>query len=265
MYQRKTVSSVFDFSIRIVLLTVLVLSGVGAVEANNIPIASTVALSGTVPTQEGVVIIANEEAEQYMVSEGAVDPRVYGVTAAQPPVVFSTGTNTVPVITEGVALVQVVSENGVIERGDLLVTSATEGAAMRAGEEDQNVFAVALETYDGGDEIGRIQADVGVANALAERNARESAREAAATEGDEEAEGKSSVFRGVIAAVLVIGALFFVLYSFRSAIIQGVTSVGRNPRARVPIMTLSVASIVFALLLCALIIFIAVAILILPL
>lgn len=265
MYQGKTVSSVFDFSVRVVLFSMLVLSGVHATKASNIPIASTVALSGVVPTQEGVVIIANEETEQYMVSESAADPRVYGVTAAQPPVVFSTGTNTVPVITEGVALVQVVSENGAIERGDLLVTSATMGAAMRAGEEDRDVFAVALEAYDDSGEIGRIQADVGIAKALAERSAREAAQEAAVSEGDEETEGKSSVFRGVIAAVLVIGALFFVLYSFRSAIIQGVTSVGRNPRARVPIMTLSVASIVFALLLCALIIFIAVAILILPL
>lgn len=231
--------------------------------ASNIPIASTVVLQGPVSADEGLVVIADEEQASYALSAEAVDPRVYGVIAAKPPVVFSTGTNTVPVIAEGVAIVQVTRENGPIARGDFLVTADTPGMAMRASDEDQYVFAVALESFDGETDTGRIQAEVGADKAQAARSA---AREAAAaSEGEGDPDKTTTIIRGAIAAVLAIGALFFVLYSFRSAIVQGVTSVGRNPRARIPIMTLSVANVLFALVLFAIIVFVAVAILVLPL
>jgi len=68
----------------------------------------------------------------------------------------------------------------------------------------------------------------------------------------------------VIAVVLVIGGLFFILYSFRSTIKAGVVSVGRNPRARSSIVALAIGNLTFALILCAAVVFIAVAILILP-
>lgn len=227
-----------------------------SVSASNIPIASTVELAGTELVEEGMVVVVLEEQVAYSVSSFADDPNVYGVTSKQPPVFFSTGTNTVPVISEGVAQVRVVSENGPIKRGELLVSASTPGSAMRAGDDDQHVFAIALEAYADTDSVGYIQAEIGVSKAQAER---------ASQQKDEETQTDTTLFRGATAAVLVIGALFFVLYSFRSAIVQGVTSVGRNPRARIPIMTLSVANVLFALVLCVLIIFIAVAILVLPL
>ena len=207
MYFRQKSNPVLQISIRMVICGVLFLGCALSVSATNIPIASTVALESAVPVAEGVVIVADEEESIYTVSSSAADSRVYGVTAELPPVVFSTGTNTVPVITEGVTMVQVTDENGSIERGDLLVSAHTSGAAMRAGDDDVYVFAVALESYDGVDSIGQIQAEIGKAKALALRESQIASRTSAETEGD--TENKLTLFRGVVAAVLVIGALFF--------------------------------------------------------
>jgi hypothetical protein len=166
------------------------------------------------------------------------------------------------VVTDGIALIQVVVSNGVIQRGDLLVTSSTTGAAMRAGKEYEHVFAVALENYEPEvtNQTGIIQADVSVERAML---ALEAKRQAEMNTKDEPA-SPVSIVRAVIAAMLVVGGLFFILYSFRSTIKAGVVSVGRNPRARGSIVALAVGNLTFALILCGVVVFIAVAILILP-
>lgn len=229
------------------------------VSAGALQIASTVTLEGSPEVTEGLVITAQDEDQTYTVSKNASDAQVFGVTAAKPSLVFTTEGHQVPVVTEGIAFVQVVTSNGVIQRGDLLVTSSTTGAAMRAGELDQHVFAIALETYENIGEVGVIQAEVGVEGAQGVRAMQ------AVLSSEDTSSLTPSVVRGAVAVVLVVGALFFILYSFRSTITQGVVSVGRNPRAQRSIVTLSFANIAFALVLCAVVIFIAIAILILPL
>lgn len=236
---------------------------VSVASANTIQVAPTVTLVDGSSASEGSVVVSRADAGVYELSQTVGEDSVFGVVHTKPAMVFSTGADEVPVITEGIALVQVTAANGPIARGDLLVTSSSTGVAMRAGPSDDLVFAVALEGFaeDADGVTGLIQADVGVDHAQAVLAAQ---REFDVSESADETEPFSFVRAGV-AIVLIVGALFFVLYSFRSAIGQGVVSVGRNPKARSSIVTLSFANIVFALILCAVIIFIAIAILILPL
>lgn len=245
-------------------LGVFLLSG-SSVHANTLAAAATVTLEGVSVISEGMVVVADEETQTYTLSAAPDDAQVYGVTAAQPPVVFATGENETPVVTEGIVFVQVSAEAGAIQRGDLLVSSSRPGVAMRAGDERQHVFAIALEAY-AEDADGLIQAEVGAARAQLLRAQKQELAAAALEESTEDAQEQPlSFIRGAVAVTLVVGALGFLLYSFRSLLTHGVVSVGRNPRARGSIMTFSVANILFALLLCAVVVFIAVAILVLPL
>jgi hypothetical protein len=124
------------------------------------------------------------------------------------------------------------------------------------------VFAIALEDYvpDATNETGFIQADVSVERAVLALEAKRQAEMST----EDESTSPVSIVRAVIAVVLVVGGLFFILYSFRSTIKAGVVSVGRNPRARSSIVALAIGNLTFALILCAVVVFIAVAILILP-
>lgn len=241
---------------------ILSLGAVFPVYAYSLPVASMVRLSGVSQVAEGMVIAAQEASEKYDLSNTLDEAQVYGVVAAQPPVVFATeGTNT-SIITEGVAFVQVNTDGGAIARGDLLVTSAQPGVAMKASDEHVHVFAIALEALQG--DQGVIQAEIGPERAQLLRTQK---REVSTARENEVATDpkKLSLIRATIAILLVIGALGFLLYSFRSLLTHGVISIGRNPRAKGSIITFSFANFVFALILSAAVVFIAVAVLVLPL
>jgi hypothetical protein len=237
---------------------------VSFVSASGLQVATTVTLQGVTEVVEGMVVVGDDQTQTYGLSQSAAQAQVFGVTAAKPSLVFVTDGNQVPVVTEGIALVRVSGGNGDIARGDVLITASSTGVAMRAGKDDQQVFAIALEPYAAGDAVGVIQAQISAEAARAVVALAQRAAELEAVE-EEAVSLAPSIARAVIATVLAVGGLFFVLYSFRSAIVHGVVSIGRNPRARRSIMTLSLANIIFAIVLCAVVIFVAVAVLILPL
>ncbi len=201
----------------------------------------------------GSVIRYDEDADVYQLSTGRSDPAVYGVTAERPTVVFVTGPTSVPVVQEGATEVLVSMENGAIERGDVLTTAHTRGQAMRADVDEPIVFAVALQDAS---EPGLVLAHIGSDRAQTVQEQR-----AAIT-----AEGGIivSTARAVLATILVLGAVGFLLYSFRSIMTTGVISIGRNPRARRSVLWVSVGSMILAIVLTVVVIFTAIGILILP-
>jgi len=252
---------VHSLLIRMLCICVLAVIPVQAL-ANTIQVAPTVSFVGADTVGEGVVVTVDDEQEQYSISNRSHDDGVYGVTAAQPALVFQTGEQEVPVVTDGITYVQVSAAGGQISRGDLLVTAAATGVARKAADDESYVFAIALENYqpDAAEQTGFIQADVSVQRAELALEARRQAQMSA----EDTSPDPVSIVRAIIAVVLVVGGLFFVLYSFRSTIKAGVVSVGRNPRARSSIVALTIGNLTFALVLCAVVVFIAVAILILP-
>lgn len=226
---------------------------------NTLPIASTLSVMGDT-TQQGTVVVFDEDSQTYVVATAYNDERVYGVVAQRPALLFTTASGTVPVQTEGMAYVRVVGSSTPIMRGDLLVTSNKEGMATRAYLGDEYVFAIALESYDS-TEDAVILSDVSIARA---REAR--AVKVAAVEAQQQEEDTLPVswLRGAIAATIAIGAIIFMLFSFRSIVNNGVVSVGRNPRAQTSIITFAFGTVLGVVLLGGLALFVAIAILILP-
>ncbi len=234
------------------------------------PVAMTLRVADAIP--EGGEIVAHDEVnESYVLSTAAREGQVYGVTAYRPALVFATGSGTVPVVTSGATQVRVTLSNGDIARGDLLVSSDIRGVAMHADISDDEVFAIALEDFrDVGDEIGIVIAEVGVEGARALQEKRRQIEKqnpisGTLTKDIKDGGGTVSFIRAGIATIIAVGGLFFILYSFRSTVAKGVVSIGRNPRARTSIMALAFGNIIFALVLCAVAIFVAIGVLILPL
>ena len=116
--------------------------------ATSLPLASTVPLVDEAALP-GSVIIYEEEADTFSDSRTINSDLVYGVVAVRPAIVLQTSSTSPTVITQGVTPLLVDTSGGVIKRGDLLITSRSNGVAMKA---DSNVhqypFAIALEPFD---------------------------------------------------------------------------------------------------------------------
>ena len=227
----------------------------GVVAQAEVPIASTVPLSEVASV--GTVITYDEATDTFAPSTNARDDSVYGVVNERPTLVFRTATTSVPVVTNGVSEVRVSEENGAISRGDVLTTAEGDGVAQRADRGDTAVFAVALQSSAGEE---RIAADISVERAKARQ-----AELRAAEREDEVGDGLVvSTARAVVAALVVLSGLGFLLYSYRSVLAGGVVSVGRNPRAKRTVMLVGVGSMLLAVVVSLVVIFIAVGILVLP-
>lgn len=249
----------------------------------SLPVALTVEVTGVSNVPSGTLIVYDELSRTYAVARGRELPNVAGVSVDSPPLVFLTASNTVPIVTEGSAYLFVNNSSGEVVRGDLLVSSASAGVAAKATEEEDDVFAIALEDAPRGQTVARVLVSFDPERAravLAQRRAQaEEEREAqeglfgllgGTTEDGEQAEEGlvKKIFdtyaRGVIAALIAIGSLFFIMYTFRSTVTNATLSVGRNPRAKNAIMTVSIGNILFALLIVGVALFVAIAILVLP-
>lgn len=229
----------------------------------SLPVATTLEVAWA-KSDGGEVVIYKESDSIYEVASTQKDARVFGVTALRPALVFSVGSGTVPVVTVGATRVRVNTENGPIARGDLLVSASAQGSAMRASLDDDAVFAVALEDHTAS-EPGMIIAEIGIEQARSLQESRRAIEKELTQVASSTEKTNISIARASIAAGIALSGLIFILYSFRSTIAKGVVSIGRNPRARTSIMALAFGNIIFALILCAFVIFIAVGVLVLPL
>lgn len=249
------------------IILVVVSWGSGGVvgHANDaLPIAVPVSVADGV-VAPGTVITYDEASDTYRTAPEPRSAQVYGVATDRPVMTMVNDGATTPVVTQGVALVRVTGD-APIARGDLLTTADTPGVATRAALDEPAVFAVALESYTPAVDEELILANVGVANAQSWQDTRQTlAAQANGETGSTTPEELSvSVTRIVIAVAVAIGAVGFVLFTFRSILTQGMTAIGRNPRARGAVMTMTVGSMLLVVFLAALVLLVAVAVLVLP-
>ena len=233
------------------------------VQANSvgtIPFATSVSLVGGETVPEGSVVVFEEVEERYRLSYGLGERGVVGVTSERPALLFEYATGTVPVVYLGSALVRVSVLNGDIERGDLLMAGSEEGVAVRAGLEDDAVFAVAANSVR---QDGTIVADINPERARAIQESRRRQAERLAMEMDTPAIAPN-VLRYSLSGLVVAVTLFFVFRTYSRGATAGVVSVGRNPRARRAVYLTMAYTIGLAILLSLVGLFIAAAILVLP-
>lgn len=227
-----------------------------------LPAAVSVSLAESV-VEPGAVVVFDDDEAVYRYSRGENIWYVYGVVYERPPLYFETATATVPVVTDGVARVRVAETNGPIERGDLLRVGTSRGVAERADREDDTVFAVALEAWTG-ESDSLVLSDVSVVRATALRDAQLIESDLARAEETGLTAGAiaATTARIVVALGIAVGSLAFILYTYRSIWVTGVTAVGRNPRARGAVLFMNITSSILILLLAAFVVIVALGVLV---
>ena len=229
---------------------------------SSLPMVTTITLAES-DIRTGAVVVYDDVIDQYRYGapEDVVD--WFGVVSDRPPLYIETATATVPVVVDGVTWVRAEETNGPIERGDLLRIGENTGAAERAVESDDIVFAVALGgAGDAGS--GLVLADVSVARAVALRDAQAIANDPTQAESERMSAGAiaATTARIVVALGIAVGSLAFILYTYRSIWVTGVTAVGRNPRARSAVMLMNIASSVIIVVLAVFMVIVALGVLV---
>lgn len=229
------------------------------------PVAVAIPITGP-EVAYGDLVAFDAENRIYILSQYPDDPRLYGVVQEDPPIVLYADPGDVPVVRSGVALVNVTLENGPIEPGDHIIASSIPGKGMRAEEASQNSIGTAREAFTG-EEAGSLA--VGSQSIAAGTIAVEiraglgagSADTVAGALGQFDCEPGSvtcnilqkinaapliTLTRYLIAAAVALGALYLAFHSFMTDAVNGVISVGRNPRAKATIQAMVVFNAVLA-------------------
>jgi hypothetical protein len=144
-------------------------------------------------------------------------------------------------------------------RGDLLTTSVDPGVAVVATTSTTHVFAIALAAPDATTSLVSAELNPDKAQALLK------ARQAAATTATEDQSTQPTVTRLIIAVLLVIGAITFLLLSFRSIVHSGVVSIGRNPRARLSVVYVTIGSMAMVIIIAGIVVLVALGVVVVPL
>jgi F0F1-type ATP synthase membrane subunit c/vacuolar-type H+-ATPase subunit K len=208
------------------------------------PIAVTVHVSGN-SLAWGDLIDYDNVHNIFTLSSTADDPNVYGVATENPPVVLVMPAGDVPVVRAGVALVNVTLENGAIRPGNPIVASSIAGKAMRAASSSAHIIGYANEAFDGlGSPGGLVRTgsgknvQSGTIAVLLSESLQSGTGVANATPIDDTCTPtiKCVPFglfvRYMLAGLVAFGSVYLAFKSFMTDAVNGVISVGRNPRAR---------------------------------
>lgn len=185
--------------------------------------------------QDGHIIATTEEGAA--LANIPYDGHVIGVVARDAAIIIS-GTdvdeeNGVPVVSNGRVFIQVASQAGPIERGDLLTTSTIPGVAVKAVESGY-VLGSALEDYDHEDpeHANLIAAELDLHYFNSKPTFPGSLTDIFKIALLSTDEGPSSIFKYIVAAIVAIGSFILAYMTFGRAAAKGVEALGRNPAAK---------------------------------
>lgn len=128
-----------------------------------IDVAEWIKYSGQKPVAGDVVIAVGDG--KVGLSSTSYDSKVVGIVSTAPHLVMGeeySGEDAIRLALIGRVPVNVSTENGAIQAGDLLTTANTSGYAMKATEKSVGIVGTALEDFDGGK--GQIMALIGVSS-----------------------------------------------------------------------------------------------------
>ena len=216
------------------------------------PVTIALPIVGTIVGYGDIIAYDNIQ-NNYILSQKADDSRVYGVAVKNPAIVLYDNATDVPVARSGRVLVNVTLENGPIAVGDGIVASSIPGKGMRATASSANIIGYARESFSAassstvlslkgtsvkaGTIIVELSETLGTSQPMQQTF---QAGQIQCTKGTIacsvlqkiDATPLVTLMRYVIAAVVILGSLYLAFRSFMANAINGVISVGRNPRAK---------------------------------
>lgn len=215
----------------------------------------------------GDLIAYDQENGVYILSQYVDDPRIYGVAVKNPPVIIFNDPADVPVMRTGSVLVNVTVENGPIAPGDGIIASSIAGKGMRAAQKGTHIVGYAREafsdtssttpltsggkTYSAGTIIVDLLESVSGASGTSTTIAFGQFECVEGSFGCNvlkkiDATPLVTLMRYVIAVTIALGSLYLAFRSFMTNSVNGVISVGRNPRAKGAIQAMVIFNAVLA-------------------
>lgn len=188
--------------------------------------------------KDGHIIVTTEGGAE--LSTVPYDGHVIGVVARDAAIIIS-GDDVdedqgVPVVSNGRVYVLVSSEQGPIQRGDLLTTSTIPGIAVKAVQSGY-VLGSALEDYDNSDPQaeGKIAAELDLHYFNSKPTFPGTLTDILKIALLSTDQAPSPLFKYIVAALVVIGSLILGFMTFGRTAAKGVEALGRNPAARTTI------------------------------
>ncbi len=200
--------------------------------AQDIPVGMALTINlGDETVREGDIISATEKG--FALSTSLYDKNIKGVVTANPAIdinLSTTGSN-YPVISTGKGVVNVSTTNGTIKTGDYITSSTLPGIGIKATKSG-HVMGKALEDYTETDpkKIGKIKVELGIQFVVLKttQNSLLNIFQLSTLATYEE---PLTVFKYMIAAVVVILSFILGFLSFGRVAANGVEAIGRNPSA----------------------------------
>jgi hypothetical protein len=160
------------------------------------------------------------------------DPGIAGVVSSTAAIIFirSGEKATYPVITSGTALVNATEKNGKIKRGDFVTSSETFGVAMKASKPGY-VLGTAVEDFNPAKNDGKVRVSMNVHYVNPSLNLATNLTDIFKLSSLATYEQPLTVFKYVIAAIIVIMSFIFGFLLFGRVAGKGVEAMGRNPMA----------------------------------
>lgn len=205
----------------------------------------------------GDIVSYDKGTNSYILSQVVGDENLFGVIIEQPVLLYHKTDGSVPIVQTGEALVNVSDINGPIAPGDSVTSSIIPGKGERGtGKDAQYIIGIALEPFSPSNasatstaadgsvvSIGQIKVFVSIGTYGA-------AKEQSSTGpvGTFSVATILNIIQYVIAAFIAVGSVYIAFRNFMPNIREGISSVGRNPRAKASIQSMVILNAVLIVL-----------------
>jgi F0F1-type ATP synthase membrane subunit c/vacuolar-type H+-ATPase subunit K len=184
--------------------------------------------------KDGSIITSTEKGS--VLSNFGYDAHVIGVVSRDAAILLSNNRNEalgVPVISTGQVYLLVSTKGGSIKKGDLLTTSVIPGVGVKA-KGSGYVLGTALEDYTNPDpkKIDKIVVDLDLHYFNSKPAFPGSLTDIFKIALLPTKEGPSSIFKYIVAAIVVLGSFVLGFMTFGRTAAKGVEALGRNPSAK---------------------------------
>lgn len=171
----------------------------------------------------------------YILSKIPYDPLVIGVVSTNPAVslnIEGSDKDTYPVVSSGNVEINVTTQNGNIKSGDLITSSNTPGAGMKA-KQTGYILGRALDDFTSGNknEVGKINIALNLRYSFSSQNTPTSLKDLLSLSVLATYESPSAVFKYIVAGVVILLSFILGVVSFGRVANTGVEALGRNPLA----------------------------------
>lgn len=181
--------------------------------------------------RDGAIVIANNG--RYQVSTQEYDAKMTGVITENAAIVFKVDDDTQsPVVSSGNGFVLVTAQNGAIQKGDLITTSAIPGVGMKAIRSGY-VLGSALESFETNNpnEVRKISVALNIRFNSFQNQTSSSLLNILNISAIATTEEPTTVFKYFLAGLIMVIAFIIGFFSFGRIASTGIEALGRNPLA----------------------------------